>query len=207
VLIQFTSLGKTIEESDIKIFSNSPSFIYSFAYVFYHLDVDGTKNMIIDEFDKHIPKERLLADISSEKIGEEVLHGEPVTRNPYGLPLFDKTLYFAVFHILEKYDVAKIKRYARPINKKFLIDNIKSFDKTMLLREKMAIEAKKKEIRSTVTNKGLKKDAIDKLDQGMNVNIRYNKKVRGGVIKSKPSTNVTRTKAASTSIDKIKKMK
>lgn len=207
VLIQFTSLDKTLEDSHIKIFSNSPSFVYSFAYVFYNLDVDGQKNMIADDMDKLIPKNRLTADITDKKIDDEVLEHAPVTRNPYGLPLFDKTLYFGVFYILEKYDPQKFKRYARVVNNKFLIDNIKSFEKTMLLREKMLIEAKKKEINQVVANKTVKKEAKERLDQGMNVSIRYNKKVRGGVIKSKPSSNIRKIKAASTSINEIKKMK
>ena len=102
--------------------------------------------MIADKFAKLIPEKRLTADITKDKIGKEVLHGEPVTRNPYGIPLLDKTLYLAIFHILEKYNAKSLPRQSRMINEKFLINNVKSFDKTMLLREKNV--TKSKEIRN-----------------------------------------------------------
>ena len=91
-IIQFNKIGNSLEDSDIKIFSNSPSFVFSFAYVFYHIADEGSTGMIADKFAKLIPEKRLTADITKDKIGKEVLHGEPVTRNPYGIPLLDKTL-------------------------------------------------------------------------------------------------------------------
>ena len=107
VLLELTSNGaKDFEECDIKIFSNCPSFVYTYAYVFYHLEDDEakTKGIIIDQYEKKIPRENLIITGASKKLTEEILHGRPVVRNPYGLPLFDKSVYYAIFNMVDKLD-------------------------------------------------------------------------------------------------------
>lgn len=207
VVIEFTSVGKSLEESHIKIFSNSPSFVYSFAYVFYHLEDEGNVGMIIDKFEKHIPKERLAADITDKKIGKEVLHGKPVHRNPFGIPLLDKTLYYAVFHILDKYTKITLIQNSRRVNEQFFINNVKSFEKTMLLREKMLQGQKKEKIRRIVRNPKVAQELERRIDQGNNVVVHNVKRTHDNKVRVTPSKNVTRVKAAKTSITKIKKMK
>ena len=93
-----TDKATTIRDCHVKFFSNSPSFIYSYAYVFYHLDPGDSSTpkgrrsrsgMIIDTFTKKIPRDRLLMPGTEKKIGDKVLKNEPVVRNPLGLPYLD----------------------------------------------------------------------------------------------------------------------
>lgn len=137
VLIQFEKDGKDFEDCHIKIFSNSPSFVYTYAYVFYHLEDDERegKGMIIDDYDKKIPKERLLVSGAENKLDKEVLHGYPTVRNPYGLPLFDKTVYYAIFNIIENFDFNRVIHNKRMVTRRGLFDNIKDFDTLMIMRK------------------------------------------------------------------------
>lgn len=205
VIIEFHKIGKTLEDSDIRIFSNSPSFVYRYAYVFYNMPDEGSSGMIIDKFSKHIPTKNLTAEITADKIPQEALHGPPITRNPYGIPLLDTTIYQAIFHILDRYNTSTITR-ARMVNERFFINNVKSFEKTMLLREKMLILEKKKVIEDKVPVSKIREHLVSELNDGKNVNVRVIKK-GGNKVSVKDSTNVTKLKAAKTSMTVIKKMK
>ena len=140
VLIELVSNGaKDFEECDIKIFSNCPSFVYTYAYVFYHLDDDEAptkqKGLIIDEYHKKIPKDNLMLSITSKKLSEEILHGRPIVRNPYGLPLFDKSIYFAIFNMLDRTDFNQVINNKRATSQKALFDSIPSFETLMTKRK------------------------------------------------------------------------
>lgn len=137
------AIGVTkIDDCDVHIFSNCPSFVYRYAYVFYHLDLNTDNSakkkkkngMLIDMFTSKIPKDRLLIDGSEDKYGGEVLNNEPVIRNSLGLPLFDKSLYYAIFY-LQTVPIVTIFSTRRTITEKRLFDSISSFDYLMALRK------------------------------------------------------------------------
>jgi hypothetical protein len=217
-LIELYKEGKSLEDTHIKIFSNSPSFVYFLAYVFYNLEdpeMDpAVKGMIVDQFHKKIPKNNLTADITAKKIGKEVLHGEPVIRNPYGIPLLDKTLYFTIFKLMETYSdddrrsLTKLKNRTSQVFPSYikLESSIASFEKMMIYREKMKMEMQKKVAKEKLGNTAIAKEAEAKIDQGKNVAIRH-LKAGGSSVRIRETSNVNRIKASSSTINKIKKMK
>lgn len=149
VLLELVSNGaKDYEDCDIKIFSNCPSFVYTYAYVFYHLEDDEaptkTKGLIVDEYHKKIPKDNLMVSITSKKLNEEILHGRPIVRNPYGLPLFDKSIYYAIFNMLDRTDFNQVINNKRATSKKALYDSVSDFDTLMAKRK--SLDAKNREL-------------------------------------------------------------
>ena len=148
----------SIEDCHVKIFSNSPSFVYSYAYVFYHLDPDGkpvdpkkarrTAGMLINRLQGKIPSSRLLMPGTENKLGDEVLKNPPVIRNPHNLPLFDSSIYLAIIYLEDDTDLSTILRKARRITELQLLNTIPDFDSLMEQRKRIArkeADKKKKE--------------------------------------------------------------
>lgn len=149
VLLELKAVNhsKQFEDCHIKIFSNCPSFVYTYAYVFYHLndpDLDST-NLIIDRFDQKIPKDRLMVKGAEKKLGEEVLTNSPVVRNPYGLPLFDKSVYYAIFYLMENLNFDRVIYNKKIITETQLLKSIPDFEKLMTNRK--ALEQKDRNAR------------------------------------------------------------
>ena len=74
-------LGITISGFDIQVFANSPSFAYTYAYVY------NQNNLLIPEL--------------SGKLGSIFMKTSPDTRNRNQVVLFDKYVYFGAKYILE----------------------------------------------------------------------------------------------------------
>lgn len=146
VLLELNRAGaKRFQDCHIKIFSNCPSFVYTYAYVFYHLKDDelGTDNMIVDRYEQKIPRERLMIKNAETKLGKRVVTERPDVRNPYGLPLFDKSVYYAIFYLLEHIDFNRAMFNKYITSERELFSSIPNFDKLMIDR-KLA-EQKQKE--------------------------------------------------------------
>lgn len=84
VLIQFDIESilpntTTINSCNIKVFSNCPSFTYTYAYIF-----NKNKNLI---------------EWTKKKYPLEVLSQSPSTRNPYGVLSYERSLYFSFRYI------------------------------------------------------------------------------------------------------------
>lgn len=128
-------------DCDVRVFSNCPSFVYTSAYVFAHWNPDlgkvtsGGKGMMIDAFKRKLPRDRMLVPGLETKLGDEPIHDKPEVRNPLGAPLFDKSLYYAAFYILENVSyeqlIAKIPT-TPAIN---VFNSIADFDQLMTARE------------------------------------------------------------------------
>ena len=143
----------SFEDCHVKVFSNCPSFVYTYAYVFYHMkDPErGSDSMIIDKFNQKIPKDRLMIKGLEKSLGEKPLTDDPVVRNPYGLPLFDKSIYYAIFYIIETLNVDRTVYNKRMITEKQFLQGIPDFDYLMTLRksqEQKMRERKRKETRA-----------------------------------------------------------
>lgn len=101
--LEYTTTTSKYEDCDVYIFSNSPSFVYTYAYVFYHLDLNSSNSeakkrktgMLINTLSHKIPRERLLMAGTEKTLPDQVLKSPPVVRNALGLPLWDKSLYYA----------------------------------------------------------------------------------------------------------------
>lgn len=132
-------------DCDIKIFSNCPSFVYSVAYVFAHWDPDAPakggssrKNagMMIDTLRGKLPKERLLVPGSEKSLGHKPIHDKPVVRNPMGIPLFDKSVYFAIFYMLDNVQFSQAMHNYHNIPMTRLMATIDDFDSLMVKRKR-----------------------------------------------------------------------
>lgn len=140
------------EDCDVYIFSNSPSFVYTYAYVFYHLDLNSSNSnsksrktgMLINTLTNKIPRDRLLMSGTEKTLPHEVLKSPPVVRNALGLPLWDKSLYYAIFYLKDRVPFSQIKGAARKIAEKDLIAGILDFD-TLMENRKVMLKRQREE--------------------------------------------------------------
>ena len=143
-----TKNAVTIEDCHVKIFSDSPSFVYSYAYVFYHLDPEGKQidprkgrkgaGLLINKLQGKIPADRLLMPAAEKKLGDEVLKNPPVVRNPHNLPLFDSSIYLAIIYLEDVTTLPDIQRQSKRITEQQLMSSIPTFDQLMEQRKKIA---------------------------------------------------------------------
>ena len=145
VLIEL-DIGKStrdIEDCDIRIFSNCPSFVYTYAYVFYHLGNEGNDpkadkkrtGMLISMLSRKIPNDRLLIPGTEKKLNDEAIENPPVVRNPAGLPLFDKSIYHAIFFIQDNLNVRTILNGRTYRTEDQIINSVSDFDTLMAKRK------------------------------------------------------------------------
>ena len=84
VLLKFEktkkSLGTTILDMDMKLFSNSPSFLYTYANAY--------------------DKQKLFIKECKKKLSTKMLSDIAKTRNPYGVLSYDFSIYSALHYIL-----------------------------------------------------------------------------------------------------------
>lgn len=145
VLIELSAekTAVSFEECDIKIFSNSPSFVYSVAYVFAHWDPDSQKptkkgkGMMIDTLKGKLPRDRMLIPGVENRLGKKPVHDPPEVRNPMGLPLFDKSIYYAIFYMLDNMDFHAVMNNHNFRTQQQVYDNVAFFDKLMIERKRM----------------------------------------------------------------------
>ncbi|MDE6041608.1 MAG: hypothetical protein K2F99_08540, partial [Muribaculaceae bacterium] len=94
VLFEVTVGPSTVDllVCDIKFFSNAPSFVYNFSYVFAHWNPDDNRpsdkrdSWMVDSMRGKVPKNSLFIDGLRQKIGPAPTHDKPVVRNPLGIP-------------------------------------------------------------------------------------------------------------------------
>jgi hypothetical protein len=84
---------------DVEFFSNSPSFIYTYAYVYYH------DHIVIDEFASKLP-------IMSLTVAPEI-------RNPVESLGYEKSTYFAARYLIDGHALTEqyIEKYGKKMNK------------------------------------------------------------------------------------------
>ena len=112
VLLKFEknkkSLGTTILDMEMKLFSNSPSFLYTYANAY--------------------DKQKLFIKECKKKLSTKMLSDIAKTRNPYGVLSYDFSIYAALHYILSngytniddlkmgefiKCDLAKVLKYVK----------------------------------------------------------------------------------------------
>ena len=119
VLIEIDTEGDTIDSNDLvknkvfKVFSNSPSFAYTYAYVF------NLYNLLIPEF--------------KDKFDKEILRKEPVNRNTLRMISYEKSLYYCILFLLSKYPyMSNLYDKAKKMNKKEVHERIKNIQKKII---------------------------------------------------------------------------
>ncbi len=95
----------TISELPMRVYSNSPSFVFTYAHVFYQRD--------------------FLCMWAKAKYNKEVFKNEPSQRNTYGLVGFEKSLYTACLYITKHDEMAIAKIREKAIIQKNYTDILK----------------------------------------------------------------------------------
>lgn len=121
-----------ITKSEFKVYSNSPAFAFSYAYVF------NSQGLLIPEL--------------SKKYGKDILHKAPIQRNGYNLISLDKSLYFAITSILDRYTTTNELISDAKSFKKSVFSDIKDIDEKINEYNKVKTKEKKE------TEKAKKKD-------------------------------------------------
>ena len=186
---------KRLEDCDIKLFSNSPSFVYGgYAYLFYHMssDPNDTKSntgMMIDIFRNKIPADHILISGTEKKLGKDAVHNEPVVRNPMGIPLPDFSIYCGFFHLIETYRYDTVMQNRNTIHVSRLIKDILDFDHLMIERKRVLHAEKEKK---RLEEEREKQENEKQLKRSMRTSSRQN-----GMTKMQSAKSMSTTKRAS----------
>ena len=126
-----------VNDCIIKVFSNCPSFTYTYAYVFnQHKD---------------------LIEWTKRKYPAEVLSKKPTQRNPYEVLSYERSLYFAFKYITSngrnyidqiKTESIKITSYTRILSTIQSVDLIKEINNDFNTKKREKIEQPKKQIKN-----------------------------------------------------------
>lgn len=84
VVFELTSKEKNIENCSFKVFSNCPSFAFTYAHVF------NTRDLLIEEL--------------KDKYDKEIFKNNPYQRNFYEMISYEKSIYFSIKYILDNSD-------------------------------------------------------------------------------------------------------
>jgi hypothetical protein len=132
VVIEFLNAkpGDDLRTKHIRIFSNSPSFTYTYAYVM------NERELLIPYLRKLLPK--------------EFYSDAPTKRNPDEIVNYEKTVVYAMFHILDN-ELMRGEVYRKaiqPVSKLKIADFFQQFDALMMHYkdlERAAVEKRKAE--------------------------------------------------------------
>lgn len=107
-----TGIGVTIKNWEFELFSNSPAFVYTFAYSYNMYD------MIVPELKNRIPS--------------MVYKTPPYTRNPHEVLSYEKSIFFAVYYLTSstvRSNRAWLESHSKKWFKTAFLNNIRSFNK------------------------------------------------------------------------------
>lgn len=154
----------TLMNYEINVYSNSPAFVFTYAYVF--------------------NKDGLFIEFLKGRISNKALTDRPKIKNPFEIYGFEKSLYFALSYIkLNSYHVkSKIQSMSESLNESSIRDKIIHSDDIMEKYNKLKEreQNKKKAEKGTVSK--LKSDK-----KGRELNKKIEKKVRNIENGNKPN--------------------
>lgn len=133
VVIKFTpnnkSAGVSVIDMDYQFFSNSPSFLYTYANAY------SRKKLLIKELNK--------------KLSKEMIKNMAETRNPYNIISYDYTIYSALKYILlngyDKISTLKMMEDNKTSSLKDLLNSVQDWDTLQKKRSIQKISNKLKE--------------------------------------------------------------
>lgn len=134
----------SINNYNVRLFSNSPNFIFTYAYVYNKTDT--------------------LIEFLKEKISDRALEEEPKVRNPIESYGYEKSVYFALLYLKEKGLNVKSKadKESKKLDKKEILKEVLDSDamlkkyniaKNKEKEQKKKTEKKKKVVSKTVNRK------------------------------------------------------
>lgn len=123
----------SLKDWQVEFFSNCPSFVFTYAYAY--------------------NKNGLLIESLKDKLGADVLSKKPVEKNPQLILLWDKSIYYAIHHIMTHVQYSQryfAKRNAQEYNPNTFVATIRSFE--AIMGELSGTSGKKMDI-ATLTRK------------------------------------------------------
>lgn len=185
VVIKFTpndkSAGVSVTDMDYKFFSNSPSFLYTYANAY------SKKKLLIRELDR--------------KLSREMIKEIAKTRNPYSIISYDYTIYCALKYILSN-GFDKISALKLESNKKSTMNDLyKSVQDWETLQKKRKLQKISNKLEDEEKLKENQNQEIT--DEGENDNDSNSKAKRSP--KTKKVKN-TKTVAKTKKVKKVKKI-
>lgn len=107
-----TDHAKTINNYHIKFFSNSASFVFTFAYTY------NIHNLLVKE--------------CINKLDKETLRKSPTIRNQYNMVGFEKTLFYACHYIMNNLsELSTLNEVAIELNERKMLENISTSDEKL----------------------------------------------------------------------------
>ena len=150
VIFKFTPTNNTgffddLFKFNVQFFSNDPNFVFTYAYVF-------NKN---DLFIKEL----------RSKMSKEALKDAPDEKNPTESISYEKAIYFAYLIMRERKlnKLLKFKGEAKPLDTKFLLENIMTADEKIQQRQEEGKHYSSK--KTTVLDKNTAKNFMSGMDK------------------------------------------
>lgn len=136
VIIQLIPIGNaqsdfTLSNYALKVFSNSPNFLFTYAYIY---NQDG-----------------IVINWLKDKVGKMALNNPPTIKNPSESYGFEKSVYFCLLYIREHRLIHKSSFKDEKLSKKKVLDNISSCENKIkeYNKEKGRVSAEKKKKKTT----------------------------------------------------------
>jgi len=169
----------SIYKYDFQVFTNTPSFAYTFAYVF-------NKNGLM------IPK-------LTSKLGRKIISSSPDVRNRNQNIMYDKYIYFAARYILEskKMNRVTLEMIAKPYDEKYLVSHIRTLDEIMDQYRKAEEKLKKKKKSSNIHKTMPKHRTTMRVDKDEETGVNVKKaqpKIHSSIEKAAHTVNTVKKK-------------
>lgn len=170
---------KDLSRYEVEFFSNSPSFVFTYAYAF------NLSNQLVQEL--------------AGKFGRTVMNRAPVTRNPFEVINYEKTIFFAAQYLMQNRELIQKRTLAvkaKPLNIKSFSQSIRNIEKidveirteTRRLQEEDKKTTKSKQVHSNHTTKkptsrtGVRSSGVGRIKPASKVT----PKKKTGITKTKP---------------------
>lgn len=132
----------TFSDCDVKFFSNCPSFVYNLSYVMAHWVPEAKPDKRFNN--RRVKGDTMLIPGLSQKLGPQPTKDKPVIRNPLGIPMLDKSLYFAIFYIMENLTWQEVASTHNNVHIGQVAVSVADFDHLMVDRKRAENRDKKK---------------------------------------------------------------
>ena len=164
--------GNNLFKYNVRFYSNDPSFVYSYAYVF------NRKELFINQF--------------ADKMSQKALREHAKEKNPTNQVGYVKSIYFAyLFMKLRSFnDIDKFKAQASVLNMGNLVATVTHADQKLGEREDAGERlSRKKEI----AKKKAKREEESAKKKTSELAVKYTKKVGSGNVKTTSMVKTTKT--------------
>ena len=182
VVFKFSDTNKehhqelSISKYDVTVFSNSPSFAYTFAYVY--------------------AKNGLFIESLGDRLGKEFFKKEPEVRNRFGIINYDKYVYFGARFILD----------SKRLNRAFLDMIVKPYHREPFSRSVRTLDTIMTEYGNAEAALKKKRNKLKQSSSGSSRSVGENKTVKPKTSSIKTLTKKTAKKPIKPKSNKVRKL-